>query len=429
MAKFSTCVRHKRNDGLYQVYIRVYHNNGLQYINTGLLVNDKGLRTTFTKQGKEIVDITDHIVQKECMSRIEKYAEKCNRVNIDELDCKTLIDMLTQKGDGELSFTEYAKKYINEMINQDRDRAASNYQMAVTRLKEYIGKENILFKELTSKVIQAWIDSMKDSARKKSLYPACIRAIFNEAIKSYNDYDLDIVRIQINPFAKVNIPKQRIPEKRSESAEIIKKILTSKLDFSSNNEGISRKEMAQDVGMMIFCLAGINAADLYDLKDSALKDGWKLCYRRKKTRGKSEKGSYMEITVPKPIRHLFGKYEGKNGKLFLFSKRYANDNDFVKHVNIGLKQICEELELIDDKDGNLKKRKKKPVLDSAITTYTFRHSWATIARNKCGASTADVAFALTHASAYSVTDGYIQTDYSPNDKLNKKVIDYVLNAK
>jgi len=93
--------------------------------------------------------------------------------------------------------------------------------------------------------------------------------------------------------------------------------------------------------------------------------------------------------------------------LFLFSNRYSDANGFVKNVNKGLKVICEELGV------------------EKVTTYTFRHSWATIAQNNCGASTELVAFALNHASVHKITEGYIRKDYSPIDILNKKVIDYV----
>ena len=57
--------------------------------------------------------------------------------------------------------------------------------------------------------------------------------------------------------------------------------------------------------------------------------------------------------------------------------------------------------------------------------YNFRHSWATIAQNNCGASTAEVGFALNHSSAHRVTEGYIKKDYSPINLLNEKVIECV----
>ena len=95
MAKFTPCIRRKRNDGLYPVYFRVFHKKELQYINTGLLVNEKGLKASYDKNGKRQVDISDKIVLKKCMELISKYSEKINLINANTLDCKTLIEALT----------------------------------------------------------------------------------------------------------------------------------------------------------------------------------------------------------------------------------------------------------------------------------------------------------------------------------------------
>lgn len=131
-----------------------------------------------------------------------------------------------------------------------------------------------------------------------------------------------------------------------------------------------------------------------------------MCYNRKKTRGERDDNAYIEITVPEKIRYLFDKYKGRD-RLFIFSDRYSTSQDFSRYMDRGLKSICEDLAI--DK----------------VTTYTFRHSWATIAQNDCGASTEQVAFALNHVSAHKITEGYIKKDYSPIDKLNNKVLKFV----
>jgi integrase len=406
MAKFTHCIRNKRNDGLYPVYIRVYHNKSLQYINTGLLVSDKGLRRVYDSNGNGSIEITDKRVLKNCLDRIEKYSEKINLINAGNLDCKSLVSYLTEEND-ELSFTDYAKKHISRMINEGRDSSANSYKLALSDLHKFYGKEDVSFRELTGKRISDWIDLMKNSKRKKSLYPTCIRAIFNAAVREYNDYDLDIIRIRTNPFIRVNIPKEGVSGKRSIDAVILNKIFSSNVSYPEY-DGITRKELAMDVSLMIFCLAGINAADLYDLKEKSL-DNWKLKYNRKKTRDKSDGDAYMEISVPEIIRPLFKKYKGNKGALFIFRERFVDSIGFVKTVNKGLNSLCDDLGIQEH-----------------ITTYTFRHSWATIAQNQCGASTELVAFSLNHSSAHKVTEGYIRKDYSPIDTLNAKVIDFVL---
>ena len=99
-------------------------------------------------------------------------------------------------------------------------------------------------------------------------------------------------------------------------------------------------------------------------------------------------------------------YKGKI-RLFNFKDTYADADNFSKAVNFGLKSLC---------------RKAKV---QVITTYWLRHSWATLAQNECGASTEEVAFALNHASAHRVTERYIEKDFTPIDKLNEKVIEFI----
>lgn len=43
-----------------------------------------------------------------------------------------------------------------------------------------------------------------------------------------------------------------------------------------------------------------------------------------------------------------------------------------------------------------------------VTTYTARHSFATIARNECGVSKDDISMCLTHSSGLDITDRYTE---------------------
>ena len=83
-------------------------------------------------------------------------------------------------------------------------------------------------------------------------------------------------------------------------------------------------------------------------------------------------------------------------------QNYADADGLVKRVGRGLRSISEDLGV-------------------KITWYAARHTWATLARNECGYSIDDIAFALNHSSG-RVTDKYIRKDYSLIDKMNERVI-------
>ena len=75
---------------------------------------------------------------------------------------------------------------------------------------------------------------------------------------------------------------------------------------------------------------------------------------------------------------------------------------------MGLKTIGDKLNLID------------------LEYYAARHSWATIALNKCGIDKYTVHAALNHVDeSMRVTDIYIERNYVNENKANTKVVKYV----
>lgn len=404
MAQFTPCVRNKRPDGYYPVYIKLAHRGETQYIKTTFVIPDKGLKKVYSGNGKAKTEIGDKFVMKECLILIDKYVSRCNGISIENMDSKQLLDVITSEAK-DLSFSDFATSYMNDMRNSGRDRSADNYKLAYNNLSSFIKKEDVMFRDMTSKILLEWIQSMIDSPRKRNLYPTCVKTMITAAMNKYNDYDNDITPIKTNPFSRIKIPKNKRPEKRSVDISSIRDFFGFQVTDTFQNRQTAMA-LAKDVCMLVFCLAGINAADLYDMEKSCL-DGWLLKYNRKKTRSKSDNGAYMEIMVPEIVRPLFAKYAGKK-RLLSFSERFDTEKNFVWEISVGCRKIV-----------------GKAGFPVKFSTYVFRHSWATIAQNECGASTELVAFSLNHASAHKVTEGYIKKSYKPIDELNAKVIEKV----
>ena len=63
--------------------------------------------------------------------------------------------------------------------------------------------------------------------------------------------------------------------------------------------------------------------------------------------------------------------------------------------------------------------------DETYCVYTFRHTWATVAQNECGATLAEVGFAMNHSDRYRVTRTYVKLDFTPAWELNEKVVEKI----
>lgn len=328
MATFKACVRRQRNDGLYTVFVRVTHKRDARYIDTGKAVDKSKLRKG---------EIKDPDILSYCSNLIRGYNDRLNAVEISTWDIHEVMFYL-QSIDEDISFSQYARKYVFEMATiRNMVRNAKNYRWAYQSLERFAGTNNILFSKLTSKFIQDWMNSLSGTNRAKEMYPTCIRMIYNAALEEYNDYDKNIIRIKLQPFRKIEIPKADVPEKRALDIPILQKFFYGAIPETKLKASLP--ELSRDVAEMVFCLAGMNTADLFELRKGNLK-GEVLCYHRQKTKKFRRDGAYLEVKIPTRLLPLFEKYKSNNDYLLNFAERYQDSNCFNINVNSGLKPYC-----------------------------------------------------------------------------------------
>ena len=398
MASFKICVRVKRHDGLYPVYIRITHDRQIGYIKTDKCVGKEGLRKG---------EVVDPIILAFCSREILRYNEALNAVNLSSLSVSEIIAFL-KKLDDDISFSDFARSYIRRMtIEWKMARNAKNYRLAIRSLEQFMKKDDILCQQLTGKIVQDWISDLeKHYHRAKEMYPTCVKIMFKAILDEFNDYEKGVIRVRTNPFRKVRIPKADTPEKRALDVDTLKKFFSGELPPTKMIAPLP--ELSRDVAELVFCLAGINTADIYLMKKENLRDGV-LCYCRQKTKKFRRDGAYLEIKVPERLLPLFDKYKSVDEYLFSFHLRHQDLDCFNINVNRALKTYCAHNGL------------------PPFCVYNFRHSWATIAQNICGASTEEVGFALNHSSAHRTTERYIKKDFTRVTKLNEMVLSVVFD--
>ena len=312
----------------------------------------------------------------------------------------------------------------SDMIVSTTIKGAPNYTTTINALVRFIGKEELDINLITLDFLEsfkAFLNKEREirtkrlmqqgkrvpSNRSLSLYLISIKKLFNEAKKKYNKKEKNLILIPNSPFMELEIPKQEATRKRAISADIIKKLW--KLPYKDMKKGYKSTchyNLAKDCFILSFCLMGINSADLYNATEM---EGYTIVYNRTKTKDRRLDKAQMKVDIPRLILPLVEKYKDKTGKrLFNFYQYYADEKDFNKAINYGLKEICTILE-IDD-----------------LEYYAARHSWATIALNKAGIDKYIVHAALNHIDdAMKVTDIYIERDFVNENKANTKVAKYV----
>ena len=404
-------------DGTYNVKIRFTLDRKVKRLSTNLFITSKDLTKSLKfKEDTSIKRAIDRLVL--------YYREQCFKLQLDQnhYSLDEIIEFLN--GEQEKQQTIDFIKFSREWIASTTIKGAPNYTTAINALVRFIGKEELDINLITLDFLEsfkAYLNKEREirtkrlmqqgkrvpSNRSLSLYLISIKKLFNEAKKKYNKKEKNLILIPNSPFMELEIPKQEATRKRAISADIIKKLW--KLPYKDMKKGYKSTchyNLAKNCFILSFCLMGINSADLYNATEM---EGYTIVYNRTKTKDRRLDKAQMKVDIPRLILPLVEKYKDKTGKrLFNFYQYYADEKDFNKAINYGLKEICTILE-IDD-----------------LEYYAARHSWATIALNKAGIDKYIVHAALNHIDdAMKVTDIYIERDFVNENKANTKVAKYV----
>ena len=407
----------KRNDGSYNVKIRFTKDRTVKRISTNLFATVADLTSDLKLR-------EDSMTKQEADRLVLHYRTLVNSLHLDSGndDVSEIVNRLLCKEEAEkpIDFIAFSKKWISETTIKGKD----NYTTALNSFIRFLGKEELEIKKITVDLLEQYRDYIikvrkervkalqaegkrVPSNRCLSLYLMSLRHLYGEAQRFFNKPDKGLMRIPHTPFEYFKIPKQEATRKRAVSPQQIKAIWN--MPYQNILKGVKhtcRPDLAKDCFILSFCLMGINSVDLYNATELR---GNKLVYYRTKTKDRRLDKAKMEVDVPDMVLPIIEKYRDiTDQRLFKFYKDYRDHKAFNKAINKGLKEIGEQLQIED------------------LEYYAARHSWATIALNKCKIDKYTVHAALNHVDEnMRVTDIYIERDFVNENKANQKVVKYV----
>lgn len=404
MAKIKFYLDNRRRDKYGSVLMmKISHRNTTALISLGLKVDPKNWsddeqkligspkKTAYNAlicaKKREVENIVFELMQS---GRLDKVCAK---------DIKTAV--LPQKTAIKKPCGSFVKMY-ESFLSHKQGRTKEIYETTLSRLRQYEEKlDDINLEDVTKEWLLGFDDFLKETSKSvngRNIHFRNIRAVFNSAI--------DEEKTTYYPFRKFKI-KNEETVKRSLSVEQLRTIFTAPLQ--------PYQEKYMDCFKLMFYLVGINVADLCNLKD--IENG-RIVYRRAKTH------KMYSIKVEPEAMEIIEKYRGTSRLLNFIDG--VDVHGFTRRCNEALQKIGDTSRL----PGRGGKIKVKPLFPH-ITTYTARHSWATIAANDLDAPYDIISKALGHSdtSGAKVTSVYVDYDMKKVDRLNRAVIDWVLYEK
>lgn len=386
----------KKKDGTYPIKLNVFHNKQIM-IATQLSASEKewnGNEYSVRAQNYKPRNIVARGIINKAETVIFTLEQQEKLKSTTDKALKKLIeDAISSKVENQKTFLYYLDEFVSKKTNQG---TKSIYTTTRNKIEEY--DSYCTFESMD----KSWLENFETWMAKTMKVNAY--AIHLRNIRSVFNYAIDEEYTTLYPFRRFSIKKEET-RKRSLTAEQLRLLR----DYPCEEYQIRYRDMF----MLMFYLIGVNAADLFNAKHSALVNG-RFEYKRAKT------GKLYSIKVEPEAQAIIEKYKGKDYLLNIMDE-YGNYKDFLHRMGIGLKQIGET-----ERKGLGGKKSRNPLFPD-LSSYWARHTWATVAA-ELDVPKEVIAHALGHSWANSTTtDIYIRFDMKKVDEANRKVIDFVNN--
>ncbi len=390
--------RRVKSDGTYPIVIRVTNVKEVRYIQYGISVpedkwdaTNRCVRKSYPNAAIINATISNKFLN---LQRLVFKLEEENSYTYDKLRAElNPIQVVNTKP----TFYEFSTTTIKELIAVKRTGNATVYLTGVNRLLRFHGNNDLKFEEITFDKLESFVHALTlEGLRVNSIsnYLRSIRALYRKGMKS------KLVDSSLYPFQHLSIKTEKTAKRAILQSDLRKirgmDLLTSSQEYHARN-----------YFLLSFYLRGASFTDMAYLTKANIRRG-RVEFRRRKT-----KKAYSILLIDEALKiiELYQKDE-RSYLLPVLKDSIVEDSiiakkrihQWIKTTNKYLKRIAEDLGI-----------------DSVLTTYVSRHTWATIAK-RMGFSNEIIAEALGHEYGNKITGIYLDDfDQEVIDEVNERV--------
>jgi integrase len=300
----------------------------------------------------------------------------------------------------------YLQSEIDRAMDTDRISSKVMVECSLNSFKAFNRRLNFTFNDITVEWLQSYERHMSrnNSPSTIGMYLRCLRSVFNKAIKD------GIATRDQYPFGK---GKYEIPAGRNIKKALDKDEIRRIMDY--NPKSGTREEWARDMWLFSYLCNGINTKDIANLKFKDI-DSETITFIRSKTSSTRKQQRPVVVPLTEPVKRIIKKWGNDTSRPYNYvfkilkpglspEQMHGRIHDFYSDINAGMKAIAE-----------------KAGINKPVTTYTARHSFATVMKRN-GASLEFISESLGH-SDIRTTESYLASfDFSTKKEWAEKLYD------
>ena len=305
-------------------------------------------------------------------------------------------------------FSRCGELYIDRLREEGRYSTAHVYKNALFSFSVFCGTCNVSFRQITRESLRLYGQYLYENGLKLntiSTYMRMLRSIYNRGVEAGNAPF--VPRLFHEAYTGIDVC-----QKRALTAAELHRLLF-------DDPRSERLRRIQDIASLLFQLCGMSFADLAHLEKSALENNI-LRYNRIKTK------------TPMSVEVLDSAMV-KIDRLRSVRKSQPGCPDYLLDILCGDKSRKDEKAYWEYQsalrwfNNSLKELARALHLKSPVTSYTLRHSWATIAKYR-GVSIEMISEALGHKSI-KTTQTYLKGfGLEERTEVNKGNLSYIRNC-
>jgi len=391
--------RYTNKDALRTVKLVVYFSAKSTYFPTGVKISAEDWKELPTSKKKELVEkrkILESTFYK-FKGLVETLLEK-NNFSIDNLNRQ-----LANKSSKSILVKDCFQKKVETLKNNGQIGSSEVYDLASKAIERYDSRKLDL-KHITVDWLKKYERHMLETGRSYStlaMYIRCVRTIMNEAISagildsSYYSFGRGKYEVPVGEGRKLALPLHNI--KQIYQYENPADLITSRY---------------RDLWMFSYLCNGANFKDILRLKFKNI-SGNEITFLRGKTVRTSKKKKNIVVYLTDEMREIIERIGNQvqlpDNYIFPYltgeesaEKEYEKIKDIIKRTNKHMKRIAEALDI------------------PKITTYTARHSYATVLK-RSGANIAFISESLGH-SDLKTTENYLASFETEEREKNARLL-------
>lgn len=300
-----------------------------------------------------------------------------------------------------INLMDFMKQIIANLLKEGRYGTAHVYQSTYNRISDFIGNNSITFEQLNPawlKAFQNYLLSRQLQWNSISTYMRMLRAIYFRAV----DDGLAPARFRL--FHGV-YTGTRVTVKRAIDINVLRQLQEP---FPPN----TRLEKTRMLFLLLFMLRGIPFVDIVFLRRCDLA-GNILTYRRRKT------GTWLTVRVePEAMKLIQALQSSDPNSPYIFPFiNHSKSHEYSQYQH-ALRKFNQSLKKISDMLGK----------QVSLSSYSARHSWATIA-NFHNYQQELISNAMGHSSVKVTETYFLQYTEDKIHTMNRELLSYVFVGK